>query len=46
LAACPVGEVERPSSGAANVGFRTGNSEGDKPRWTRFSKFRILQLDR
>ena len=41
-----LGEVELPSSGAPKVGFRTGNGEGDKPSWARFSRFRILQLDR
>ena len=40
-----LGEVEMPSSGAAKVGFRTGNGDGPKPSWARFSKFRILQLD-
>jgi len=39
----PLGEVEMPSSGAAKVGFRTGNG-GDNPSWARFSKFRILRL--
>ncbi len=39
-----LGEVEMPSSGAAKVGFRTGNGDGPKPSWARFSKFRILQI--
>jgi hypothetical protein len=41
-----IGEVEMSSRGAAKVGFRTGNGDGPKPSWARFSKFRILQLDR
>jgi Beta xylosidase C-terminal Concanavalin A-like domain len=41
-----LGEQEMPGSGAAKVGFRTGNGDGPKPSWARFSKFRILQLDR
>jgi hypothetical protein len=39
-----LGEQELPTSGAAKVGFRTGNGDGPKPSWARFSKFRILQL--
>jgi hypothetical protein len=38
-----LGEVEMPSSGAAKIGLRTGNGEGGV---VRFSKFRMLQLDR
>jgi beta-xylosidase len=40
-----LGEVELPGHGAAQVGFRTGNGETN-PSWARFSKFRLLQLDR
>jgi len=38
-----IAEMEMPSKGAAKIGLRTGNGEGG---WVRFSKFRILQLDR
>jgi beta-xylosidase len=39
-----IGEVEMPDSGAAKVGFRTGNGEL-KQSWARFSKLRMLQLE-
>lgn len=41
-----LGEVDLPGTGPAKVGFRTGNGDGPKPSWARFSKFRILHLDR
>jgi len=41
-----IDELEMPSAATAKIGFRTGNGEEDKPSWVRFSKFRILQLDR
>ena len=41
-----LGAVELPSSGAAKVGFRTGNGDGPRPSWARFSRFRILQSGR
>lgn len=40
----PIADVELPGRGAAKVGLRTGNGEGDKPSWARFSKLRVWQL--